>query len=113
MLTKKNRLHTHKEIKMTFARGRAFFSPYFLGKFQLVPSETKKFTVVVSTKVSKKAVVRNRIKRILREVLKANVGAFNPGNYIFTVKPKAVDVYETGLSDVFLEFLERNKLIKK
>ena len=113
MLTKKNRLHTHKEIKMTFARGRAFFSPYFLGKFQSSPSETKKFTIIVSTKVSKKAVVRNRIKRVLREVLKVNVGSFSAGNYIFTVKPKALDAYETGLSSVFLEFLERNKLIKK
>jgi len=87
MLKKANRLAKAKDIQTAFTRGRTFFNPFFTVKFFSAAAE-KKFTVVVSTKVSKKAVLRNRLKRIVREYIRKNLANFKTGNYIIITKPK-------------------------
>lgn len=111
MLKSANRLQKSKEVKGVFARGRAFFSPYFLGKHQNIAG-VKKFTVVVSTKVSKKAVDRNRIKRVVREQIRLNIDSFRDGSYIFTAKPRLMDVLDSGIASEFMKFLKSSKLLK-
>ena len=96
MLKKVNRLAKDKDIQKTFARGRAFFSPFFTVKY-LSGGENVRFTVVVSTKVSKRAVVRNRLKRLVREYLRINIKDFKKGDHVLTVKPKAVSLPEDQL----------------
>jgi len=39
----------------------------------------KKFLFVVSKKISKKAVERNRVRRVLSEVIRLNLGRIRPG----------------------------------
>ncbi len=112
MLSKKHRLQKTREVQATFARGRAFFSPYFMAKFKKTENEVKRFTVVVSTKVSKKAVVRNRMKRIVRVVIKDNIEKFANGDYIFTVKPKAMEIYDGAMASEFIKFLKFVRLVK-
>lgn len=88
MLKKANRLAKTKDIQKAFAGGRNFFSPFFSIKF--IPSlNLRRFTVVVSTKVFKKAHDRNRLKRIIREHLRKNLGRFKNGDYVIIVRPKA------------------------
>ncbi len=68
--------------------------------------EFPKFSVVVSKKISKKAVVRNRIKRITREAFR-NIMKEIPmqnGFYLFLVKNP--DLYKMKTQDV-------EELIKK
>ncbi len=112
MLPEKHRLQKTREVQATFARGRAFFSPFFMAKFKKTESSAKRFTVVVSTKVSKKAVVRNRMKRIVRVVIRDNLERFAYGDYIFTVKPKAMEIYDKAIASEFIKFLKFVKLIK-
>lgn len=112
MLKKEHRLQKTKEVQTTFAKGRSFFSPYFLGKFQKVTEGKQRFTVVVSTKVSKKAVVRNRIKRLVREYVRLHIDGFLPGNYIFTAKPKIMEIFDARISDEFGKFVKSSKLLK-
>jgi ribonuclease P protein component len=96
MLKKANRLAKDRDIQKTFARGRAFFSPFFSVKF--LPGGTNvRFTVVVSTKVSKRAVVRNRLKRLVREYLRTHLPDFKNGDHVLSVKPKAVTLPENQL----------------
>lgn len=114
MLKRKHRLAKESEVKQTFAKGRSFFSPYFLLKVLKKPQQTAKFTVVVSTKVSKKAVVRNRVKRLVREVLRLNIGKFASGSYVISVKPSVGSLeLEDGkkLQKLFLDFLSKIKVI--
>ncbi len=86
MLKKVNRLAKSKDIQKAFARGRTFFNPLFTLK--ALPSVgEKRFTVVISTKVYKKAVARNRLKRLIREHVRKNLDKFRPGNYVIITKP--------------------------
>ena len=77
------------DVQKVFAKGRAFFNPLFTLKFLKNPSDSRRFTVVVSTKVSKSAVRRNRIKRVLREYIRLNLPQLSPGDYAVVVKPAA------------------------
>ena len=96
MLKKVNRLAKAKDIEKAFARGRTFFSPFFNIKFLVAPG-TPRFTVVVSTKVFKKAVSRNRLKRIIREYLRLNLSKFRRGSYMIMVKPKISKLPEADI----------------
>ena len=55
-------------------------------------SPTPRFGVSVSKKVSKKAVVRNRIRKRTYSALKDLIVNVSPGLYLFIVKPKAKDL---------------------
>lgn len=92
MLNKKSRLAKPKDIAKVFTKGRNFFSPYFQVKF--ISSAGQRFAVVVSTKVFKKAVARNRLKRLLRESIRKNLPLFANGDYVIMAKPKVASLPE-------------------
>lgn len=108
MLKKVNRLAKAKEIEAAFARGRTFFNPFFTVKFLGSPS-TRQFTVVVSTKVFKKAVFRNRLKRLVREHIRKNLAAFKTGSYIIIAKPKISKLAEPNRLAQFKEVANKLK----
>lgn len=58
-----------REYKDFFKTARKQFSPLFLIYWQKSDQPTSKAQVVVSKKVARSAVVRNRVKRKLRHVL--------------------------------------------
>lgn len=110
MLSQKHRLSKSAEVKKTTARGRSFFNPYFVIK--LAPgNDAARLTVIVSTKVSKKAVDRNRIKRIIREELRKHVQGMKPGNYAILVKPSAAKAETTELRKAVELSLRSSKII--
>ena len=93
MLSKNNRLHKDKEIKSLIHKGQTFFLPEFVIKFQKNNSEARRFSFVISTKVDKKAVVRNRLKRQLREVARCLLPDINPGfDILIIAKKQALDL---------------------
>jgi ribonuclease P protein component len=96
MLSQKHRLSKSAEVKKTTARGRGFFNPYFVIKFT-IGHDSPKLTVIVSTKVSKKAVDRNRIKRVIRDELRKNISQLKSGNYAILVKPSAAKIESSEL----------------
>lgn len=70
MLQKKYRLKKHSAFTATYKlrniASDSFFCIY-LGKHKDMPDIPTKFAFVVSKKVHKRAVIRNRIKRLMRE----------------------------------------------
>src|ERR1700722_11852107 len=102
MLKKINRLAKAKDIQKAFARGRNFFSPFFNIKYISGPGAAR-FTGVVSNKVFKKAVSRNRLKRIIREYVRKNLPKFKNGDYIISFKPKAAAVSEKIIMASFID----------
>jgi len=67
MFPKALRLNTSEDIKKIVKSGLNVRMPFFIMKY--IYSEDIKITIVVSKKVSKLAVNRNRIKRIFRSAI--------------------------------------------
>ncbi len=124
MLKKRNRLLTNFEFRTTRRYGKSFSSKYFQ-LFYLFrgDEETRdkrqedsgfaskaptKVGIVVSKKLSKKAVVRNRIKRVFREIVRRNFDKIKPGFWI-VVQPKRKSL-ETDYEKINTEF---TKILQK
>ena len=73
MLPKQYRLTKNKDFARVAQQGKIIFS-YALGlKYIKNNLNYSRFGIIVSLKVSKKAVIRNKIKRRIRAILKENL----------------------------------------
>ena len=106
MLHKKNRLAKDADIARTFARGRGFFNSFFSLKVLSGPGNAR-FAVVVSTKVFKSAVKRNRLKRLVREYLRKNLDKYKSGNYMLMAKPKISRLPEKDILPALIDVCSR------
>ena len=79
MLPKKNRLIKKKDFEKILKRGKSFKEDFLVLKIKKNKSEEVRFGFIVSKKVSKKAVLRNKIKRRLREVAKIKMKEIKKG----------------------------------
>ena len=70
MLPKENRLKKKKDFEKVFKKGKAFFVEFLILKIVKNDLRNPRFGFVVSQKVNKKAVVRNKVKRRLREIVR-------------------------------------------
>jgi len=88
----KYRLSKSREIEEVLKRGRSFGSGLFQIRFLPAAPGLKKFAFIVGLKVSKKAVIRNRIKRKISETIRLNILKIKPGYLIvIVVKPQAAN----------------------
>lgn len=79
MFAKKYRVTKKEDFDRIFRNGKGFYCDFFMVKVLVNDLGFNRFAVVVSKKVSLKAVVRNGVKRKLREVLRGNVGILSEG----------------------------------
>ena len=73
MLNKKNRLKTNSSFKATYCQNRVVSDEFFVlyaGRNKLETETDTKIGFVVSKKNDKRAVIRNKIKRRMRESFK-------------------------------------------
>lgn len=85
------RLSKEKDFKKINALGKSFFSPLFRLKVLSNKSQLSRFAVVVTTKTSKKATVRNRIKRQIKEIVRLEGRNIKAGaDFIIMVKSPAL-----------------------
>lgn len=73
MLPDKNRLKKKKDFEKVLKEGKGIKEDSLILKVKKNKSKKLRFGFVVSKKISKKAVVRNKIKRRLREVVKEKI----------------------------------------
>lgn len=112
MLPKKHRLSKTADVTLTTAKGRSFFNPYFVIKSLLRKTvQQPMWTVVVSTKVSKQAVVRNRLKRLAREVIHKNLAGMKPGFYVLIVKRSAALIESSEFRNQIYNALKKSKIL--
>ena len=107
-LPKKYRLTDKSEIEKVFKKGRIINSSLFLIRFLSNHLVFSRFTVIVSSKISKKAVIRNRIKRRLKEIIRLNILKIKPGyNFIVIAKPKILNQKHNELTELLVKELGR------
>ncbi len=91
MLPKTERLRRARDFALLSQKGRAVFSPFFTLRFRMGAKATK-VGFVASAKIFKTAVKRNRIKRRMREVLRAVRDQWpKQADLLFILKPEAME----------------------
>lgn len=94
MLPKENRLRQEQDFKQLARAGQAVFSPNLSLKLLRNNSDLSRFGIIVSTKVSKKAVLRNRLKRRLREIIRLNLPQLKKGFDVMILTRTAAKDFE-------------------
>ena len=79
MLSKENRLKKKKDFEKLFKEGKSFKEKFLVLKVNKNNLSNNRFGFIVSKKISKKAVVRNKIKRQLREIIRKEIKNYQKG----------------------------------
>ncbi len=111
MLKKSQRITTTRELQTVYRLGKPAHTPALVVKF--VPNRAvgsgvvSRTAFIVSKRVSKKAVDRNRIKRTLREEIRLNLPKLPKGDYMVMVKPLALLKTNRELRDDLMKALAK------
>ncbi len=112
MLPKKYRLVKNKDFARVAHYGRKSYIPELSLKWIKNNQSYSRWGIIVSLKVDKKAVVRNKIKRRLRALLRENISSLASGwDVIIITKDRIKELDYTQLQDVFLKILRKCNLI--
>jgi ribonuclease P protein component len=101
MIGRKHRFHGHNSLRFVYGNGRTVRCS--LGALKFAPNsrrQTYRAAVVVSKKNSKSAVVRNRIRRRIYEVIRLNTPETCALDMVFTV-------FSDQLADAPVEQLQK------
>ena len=79
MLKPLNRLTKDKDFDNSFKNGRSAYDKIVGIKVVLNNKNDNRFGILISTKISKKAVDRNKIKRQIREIIKTELPLMKTG----------------------------------
>lgn len=89
MLSAVHRLTKDQDFQKVMSKGRYAYSSLLTLKYLPNQRATSRIGFVVSTKIDKRAVVRNLLKRRCREIIRLGLGAIRPGYDIVLVPKKA------------------------
>lgn len=113
MLKKSNRITKDKEFDRAFKTGQSFYTKIFGVKAVDNSQETVRLGVLVSTKVSKKAVVRNKVKRQIREIVQKELPSLKNGkDIVVIVFSQILDKNFKELEEALISALKKLKLYK-
>lgn len=113
MLEKKNRICLDKEFDRVFKTGQSFYGKVLGIKIADNKLESTRFGLMVSLKVSKKAVVRNKIKRQIRAIISKNLDSIKKGkDVVILVFPLILDKNFEEIKKILASGFEKLKLYK-
>ncbi|HCC22616.1 TPA: ribonuclease P protein component [Candidatus Falkowbacteria bacterium] len=118
MLPKENRITKKKEFDGFFGRdfkvngGYSVSSNNFVIKTKLVKSGSNRIGFIINTKVDKRATVRNRVKRQVREIFFNNLKQFNRKvDVLVVIQPAAKNLTFKQIEDDVVGMLRKIRLI--
>jgi len=91
MFKKQHRLNA-SEFKEVFNFGKTIKTPLFFVKIKENNKKFSRFAVVVSKKISKRAVERNYLKRKFYHALKEVYSVFPKNDYVFILNSEVKDI---------------------
>ncbi len=112
MIARAYRLRTAADFNKTYKHGRSTNADVLYVKAYQSHFEHSRVAIVASKKVSKRAVVRNRCKRRVVEIVRKDWGSIKPGyNFIITIKQDVSKMVHTELEATILDCLKRAQLL--
>jgi ribonuclease P protein component len=88
MLARKNRLTNRTDFSAVYSKGNYLTDGNITIKFLNSGNKTTRIGFSIGKNFSKKAVERNKIRRLLQEIIRLNLSFFKPGfDIIIMLKP--------------------------
>lgn len=113
MLPRLNRLKKRKDFEKIVAVKRFFEEEILFLKKIKNNLNYSRIGFIVSQKISKKAVIRNKIKRRLREIIRLNLPIIKEGyDFIFFTKKGIENKKFSELKEIIKKLLQKARLIK-
>ncbi len=111
MLSRAHRLSRQKDFDAVFQRGALVQDEFLVIRFSSNRRAISRFGLVISAKTAKKAVVRNRLKRQLNEIIRARLGNIISGkDFVLVAKPKLAGQNYREIEVIFLSLLKKKNL---
>ena len=113
MLTRKDRHISRKEFALILKRGSSWrLSPFTIRALSRGDKYPSRFGFVVSTKVSKKAVTRNRIRRRLQAIIRENRPNINLGlDVVILTNPQVLLSSYEDMRSIFTTVLRESGIM--
>ncbi len=114
MLSKKYKLSDSRDFKKVQNDGRVYQSKNFgIAYLKRTDTEVSRFAFIVSTKISKDAVDRNRFKRTMSDAVRLNTIHLVPGfDVVFLAKTSIVNTPASDLMKEVSKGLKESGLTK-
>jgi len=113
MLKKINRIRRDKEFDRVFKTGHSFYGQVLGVKAVANDLGYNRFGIIISTKVSKKAVVRNKFRRQIRAIIRINLDKLKPGHdVVLIIFPLILDKNYQELENIVKNGFKRLNLYK-
>jgi ribonuclease P protein component len=108
MIARRYRFHGYNALSYVYKQGRTARSRTCLLKYAANPRrDVCRVAVVVSKKVSKSAVVRNRIRRRMFGQIEDRVGQWPPYDLVFTVLDESIaTTSEKNINNIIYDLLQ-------
>lgn len=98
-----------KDFERIFREGKKISSPEFTIYWQKNQKILSRWAIIVSQKLSKKAVIRNKLKRQLREILRKEGKEIKGFDLIIIPRPLLLEKNFSDLQEILRENLKQIK----
>jgi ribonuclease P protein component len=113
MLSRTNRLKKKKDLERVFKKGQIIKEGFLVLKLIKNHLEISRFGLVVSQKISKRAAIRNKIKRRLREIIKRKLVKTKKGwDVVLVARPGLENKDFWEMEETINKLFEKAKIIK-
>ena len=106
-LSRKNRLKEKKDFDRVFKNGKTIKGRFLLVKYTNMIAKTPKFGFVVSAKIAKRAVDRNRVKRLLSNNVQKNLGRMTKDAVILVLRLPSKESEKTLISQETADLIQK------
>lgn len=114
MLKKENRITLKNDFDQVFKQGSSFYNKILGIKVLDNKKDSSRLGIIVSNKVSKKAVKRNQLKRIIRDFFYKNLARLSLGKDVVVIAlPEMSNKEKKEINESLLEALNKKKLLKE
>lgn len=113
MVPAKNRLKTDQDFQRLARKGRSVSVPAITLKYIPNGLQFSRFGFVVSVKTDKRAVVRNRVKRRIREIIRLKLAKIKPGyDIMMVIRRGTEEIRPSELSQMVFDLYDRARLLQ-